>query len=124
VFNSPLNKLIEADIFGRSSFNGTSVKLRVDAGIEFAEEVADRIDAVFCEDIEERSQGLCALGLERGNVGGVEVRAAVQTEKFAAQHVGIGVISDNRAIVVDAQDIHGFTHFLISIPFSVISESN
>lgn len=111
VFDSTLDQLVETDALGRSRFHGASVKLRVDACIEAAGEVADRINTVLFADFEERRQGLGAFGFERGNVAGVEVRAPVQAEKFAAQHVGIEVIHYNRAIVVDAQDIHGFTPF-------------
>jgi hypothetical protein len=51
-------------------------------------------------------------GLPRSIVDafGIEVGTAIQADKLAAQHLNLGVESDNRLLAIDFDDIvHGFT---------------
>jgi hypothetical protein len=67
VFDSALDKLVEADALGRSGCDGARMKLGIDACIEAAWKMAHRIDAVLPADVEQNRQGLGAFGFESGN---------------------------------------------------------
>lgn len=54
------------------------------ATAQTAGRIAHRIDAVLAADVEKGCQGRSALRLERGNVDGIEVRASVEAQEFAA----------------------------------------
>src|SRR5690606_1503475 len=87
-----------------------SMIVRREANIEFAGELPARLDALLPANFEIDGQRFAAFLDQILDALGIEVGPSIQADKLAAQHLNLGIESDDRLLTVDFNDIvHGFT---------------
>mgnify|MGYP002621342028 CR=1 FL=1 len=109
---------------------GGGMIVRREADIELAGELPARLDALLPAHFEIDGQGLATFFDQIVDALGIEVGPAIEADKLAAQHLNLGIESDDRLLAIDFNDIvHGFTpcssshlRMLATAPLSVSGE--
>lgn len=98
---------------------GSSRRRLVDAGIEaqhkFAGMPLERLNPFLLTHLQKHLERSLAFMFQPGNVLGVKIRAAVQSDKLAAKHLDIRVVFDHRPLPFNHHHVfHGCTPFSIN----------
>lgn len=122
------NQSIQAHPAGCSGERGTFMRCFPQTQLELARETLERIDSTLTTNLKENIEGALALAHQLINTLAIEVSAAIEAEKLAAEKVGVWIVGEDGLVAADLNDVlaHGFTpllssHFLMlaTAPLSV-----